>query len=100
MKHLNEQKQFNLNEVEEHANKIVAFLSNIHVEKVACWGPLNVETIHEEINWNLKKRKGKKAANQLINLKWDFICSITVFVRINNGKEKGTIHFKLSSIYF
>ena len=117
MKHLNEQKQFNLNEVEEHANKIVAFLSNIHVEKVACWGPLNVEinsrisvcmyhhlvyveTIHEEINWNLKKRKGKKAANQLINLKWNFICSITVFVRINNGKEKGTIHFKLSSIYF
>ena len=35
-----------------------------------------------------------------MNLKWNFICSITVFVRIYSGKEKGTIHWKLSSIYF
>ena len=69
MKHLNEQEEFNLNEVEEHADEIVVRLSKIHVEKVLCWGPLNVEInmylymyvlpfgvhrerMHEEINWN------------------------------------------------
>ena len=35
-----------------------------------------------------------------MKLKWNFICYVTVFERINNGKEKGTTHFKLSSIYF
>ena len=30
-----------------------------------------------------------------MKLKWNFVCSMTVFVRINNGKEKGKIHFKL-----
>ena len=34
MKHLNEQEKFNLNEVEEHADKIVVRLSKIYVEKV------------------------------------------------------------------
>ena len=43
MKHLNEQEKFNLNEVEEHAHKIVVRLPKIYVEKASCWGPLNVE---------------------------------------------------------
>ena len=43
MKHLNEQEKFNLNEVEEQADKIVVRLSKIYVEKVSCWGPLSVE---------------------------------------------------------
>ena len=81
MKHLNEQKQFNLNEVEEHANKIVVFLSNIHVEKVAFWGPLNVEIssrisvcmyhhlVYVETTWKNKlkfeKSKGQKSGKSI-----------------------------------
>ena len=71
VKLLNEQEKFNLNEVEERADKIVVRLSKIHVEKTSCWGPLNVEInsrisicmyhhlvdvrrdrMHEEINRN------------------------------------------------
>ena len=36
MEHLNEKEKFNLNEAEEHEDKIKVLLSKIHVEKVSC----------------------------------------------------------------
>ena len=36
MKHLNEQEKFNLNEVEEHADKIMVSLSKIYAKNVSC----------------------------------------------------------------